>query len=118
MDPTALESGILNWIAGHYGHAPLKSQIDQALVVRREHTGAGFYTHLAIPVDLPPVAKGELPGNPLEGPGIISDQMQDGGGSLLWLKEGFVNFLEVYAFGDEFPEDLREFKLQGRERGE
>lgn len=38
-------------------------------------------------------------------------QLQYDGGSLLWGKNGFITYLELYAFADQFDEQSTEFVL-------
>lgn len=103
MQPDGLEKAILEWIARH--QPSLAHRLATADVVKREHTGAGRY------VDLSTDACTEWDRPPVDGPHIVSPQLESDGGSLLWLSGGKPHCLEIYAFGDHFPEDLVQFEL-------
>lgn len=107
MRATRLETAIFEWIAVR--RPPLASHLRNVEVVSREHTGSGLYVFLdeeGPSWDRPPV----------DGPVINSPQLDIGGGSVLWLCRGEPHCLEIYAFGNHFPEDLDEFDLAGSDR--
>ena len=99
------QRSILDWVSAN--QPSLAGPLAVAKIARREHSGAGFYAYLvqddAAEWDRPPVA----------GPTIESKDLEIGGGSVLWLVKGRPTCLEVYAFGDSFPEDLDDFELSG-----
>ena len=104
-----LEQDILRWIKEHDPANGLAAQIDKAVFRSREHTGVGFYVEFDVPEDAPrlaPVA------DPHSGPEIISRELEFGAGTLLWQKDGRVSCLEIYAYGDRFPETLGEYQLE------
>lgn len=103
MQATGLEEAILKWIARR--QPSLRARLGSAQVVDRKHTGVGFYVYLSDDKerdrDRPPV----------DGPVIESAQLEHGGGCILWLSGGEPHCLEIYAFGNEFPEVLERFRL-------
>jgi hypothetical protein len=104
MRATNLERAIFDWIA--HRNPRLAPRLKDAEVASREHTGAGFYVYLfdeGPDWDRPPV----------DGPVIESPRLDMGAGSILWLSQGEPHCLEIYAFGNQFPEFLDEFKLSG-----
>ena len=103
MQPTDLEKAILRWIAD--GSPLLAGPLARATIARRDHTGVGFYAYLS----LDETAEWDHPH--IGGPTIESPNLDMGGGSVLWLVNGTPSCLEVYAFGDTFPEDIDEFNL-------
>ena len=104
MQATALEQAILEWIGAR---VPSIDGLEDADVLRREYTGAGFYAYLA-----PESAAGwDRP--PINGPTIEGPGLEFGGGSMLWLSQGQPSCLESYAYGSHFPKQLDGFELSG-----
>lgn len=94
MQLTVLETRILTWIAEQ--HPELGASLAEARPIEREHTGAGRYvTFRRGPRD---------PGAPVSGPSFRGANLDVGGGSLLWLVDGAPGCLELYGYGDAFPE--------------
>jgi hypothetical protein len=104
MQATKLETAILDWIADR--QLPLAARMNAVEIAGREHTGAGRYVYLS---DEGP----DWDRPPVDGPMIESPQLAMGAGSLLWLSQGEAHCLEIYAFGNHFPEALDEFTLSG-----
>ena len=102
MKTSPLEQALLEWFEAHH---PDLGGVAGLEVARREYTGAGFYAYLRSE------DSGELDHPPISGPLIESSQLAAGGGCLLWLSARNPVCIEVYAYGDSFPEDLAEFKL-------
>jgi hypothetical protein len=102
MEPTTLESAILGWIAERT--TTLTAAPREVAVDRREVSEAGSYTYLTT------VAANEL-SDRIDGPQIKSPSLRHDAGSILWLKNGAPECLEVYAFHDKFSPDLVEFSL-------
>lgn len=50
-------------------------------------------------------------GRAIEGPYIESPHLEAAGGSILFLEDGRLDVLELYANGDSFPESLTEYTL-------
>jgi hypothetical protein len=102
--PTALESAVLLAVAEQLGPPAWEGLTLQAanLNVRsRENTGAGFYTYfdvgIAVPLPLPDLRSFSVEAE-VEG-------LDNGMGFILWIKEGRIDYLEGYTFGDS-TEDL------------
>jgi hypothetical protein len=111
---TPFESAVLEWIAARSGDGPLQDQLRRAVLVDRDHTGAGCYSTIAVPGDAPDSTATYSTGGPLSGPFFESAAVEHGGGTLLWFEAGRASCLEIFAVGDYFPEDhseLGQFKL-------
>ncbi len=102
MRPTRLEHAVLEWIASR--QPSLSARLAAPVVARREHTGVGLYVYLSAEDD-------EWDRPPVDGPTIESPALEHSAGSILWLVRGAPQCLEIYAFGDRFPEHLDEFQL-------
>jgi hypothetical protein len=110
---STLEAEILKWIADRNPEyrSRLLAQINVAEITQREYSGAGWFVHFRIPKNeershMLPVDKIRLNGPSIEGPGL-----EAGGGCILFLKDGLLDFLEIYAFGGIFPKELQQYKL-------
>ena len=49
--------------------------------------------------------------DPIPGPDITSSVLPSGAGTVLFVTDGRVETLEIFAYGDEFPEVLTDFEL-------
>ena len=102
-----LEREILDWIAAATGDEALKIQLADAEVVRRDYTRTGYFTYFTVPDGTPVVPGAIRPSCPR----IVSDQLPDGAGTGLFFQNGRVHYLEIYARGGFFPEELINFQL-------
>ncbi len=53
--------------------------------------------------------------DPLTGPDFHSSAVEHGGGTLLWFTDGVADLLEIFSYGDQFPQDhseVADFSLQ------
>ena len=109
MQFTKLEQDILNWFVKNNEDAAFVKQCALAVPKEREYTGCGFFLTLQIPKNAPTCSLRRG----LVEPHIESESLVHGAGCILFLTEGYLDFLEVYSFGDEeFPEELNQYTLQ------
>ena len=107
-----LERSVLGWYMTHYESPSLRQQLEAAGFVRREWTKVGYYTDFKVPGDLTPVKLLEIGGRwPVDGPFIKARSLQYGGCVILWGQDGYANCMEIFAYGELFPEGLSEFEL-------
>jgi hypothetical protein len=107
---TALEAAILARIVARYQLPALTAQVQHCRVSQREYSGAGFFTTLEIPDSLdalPSDIKTPLDGCQVAAPGLLP-----GAGSLLFVREGRLDFLEVYTIEGDIVPEATEFVLQ------
>jgi len=103
-----VDRDILDWIAAETGDPALSAQIAKASVKRRDYTRTGFFVYFEPDPAAEPA--GAAPVSPrLEAPGLM-----DGAGCDLFLRDGRLHYLEVYARGGFLPEPLADYQL-GRE---
>jgi hypothetical protein len=82
--------------------ATLRAQLKSATVAKREFTGAGFFTHFAVPAELPRVesrsrfALGDLYA---EVAGLAH-----AAGFVLFVNDGAIDVLECFIVDDHWPE--------------
>ncbi len=115
MKPSKFEQAIFEWIASHVDDPALRSQLLGADISEREHTGVGCYSWISAPGSGRPISRSPAPGGPLTGPDFHSSTVEHGGGTLLWFTDGVADLLEIFSYGDHFPQDhseLADFNLQ------
>jgi hypothetical protein len=79
----------------------IEAQLATARVIRRENTGAGFYTYFEVQ-PLPSVSIGEARELDLRhGPQATIKGINHGMGFVLWLKQGYLDCLEGYTYDDD-----------------
>lgn len=88
----------------------LRNQYRKAVVEKREFTGTGFYTTFNIREDVPILEQK----NSLHLGDVIGQikGVNEGVGFVLFVKDGVIDFLEGYTYGDEkWPEDIIDYTL-------
>lgn len=98
-DFTSLERAVLTAICNMYSadRAALEAQLSTATLLRRENTGAGFFTRFAVDH----ASSAAIGGMRLrDGPTTKVDGLEHGMGFILWLKEGYADCLEGYAYAE------------------
>ena len=111
------EAAIFEKIISETKDFALRAQLTDIQVSSREHTGSGCVSKLKVAEDAPVIREAYGLRGPLFGPDFESSAAEDGGGTLLWFKEGRVDQLEIFANGDYFPSDHKEilsFKFLGK----
>jgi hypothetical protein len=96
---TPLELAVLRAIYEMHlaDRAAFEAQVSTATVLRRENTGAGFYTRFAVERASSAPVGGERLRN---GPEARIDGLEHGMGFILWLKDGYADCLEGYSYGE------------------
>ena len=89
----------------------LRNQIDNSHVLSRRHTGAGFFTEIAVSSQCESITLAE-PG-PLSNVICQINGVENFGEFLLYVKDGIITCLEGYTFGCEsWPEGIEEFRCE------
>jgi hypothetical protein len=102
-----LDSDILTWIAERTGSPELAAQIAAADVRKRDYMRTGFFVYLDTDRELAPVPAGVRPVSPrIDGPGLM-----DGAGCTLFIRDGYLHYLEIYARGGFFPAEGDDWQL-------
>jgi len=102
-----LDQAILAWIADHNNSDKLKAQIATAEVIRRDYMRTGYFIYFVLAAEAEPVTD---PLRPVS-PDIVSAELMDGAGTTLFLRNGKMHYLEIYARGGFFPETIEDFEL-------
>jgi hypothetical protein len=80
-----------------------KQQIETLVCTRRENTGVGCYSHFSVPATVPRLASSSaiLTGLNGEASGI-----EHGVGFILFIKDGRIDCLEGFTYGETWPDDM------------
>jgi hypothetical protein len=76
----------------------LQRQMDRATVTKRENTGGGFFTYIAVPEDAQPAECPKVLGYATH---ARVEGLEDGLGFVLFMEDGKLHLLEGYAQGPE-----------------
>lgn len=114
-DFNALEKAVLEWIGNEYDDPILNEQIKHAKFVKRQWTGAGSFIYFEVPNILAPLDPAVFESFPFGDVTIVSEDIDLCGAAILWGKNGYINCIEMFCFGDFFNEEIRQFKLYDRE---
>jgi hypothetical protein len=90
--------------------AELREQLETTLVSKREMTGVGFFTTLSVLS-----STHRLNNRSLELGGVIGEipTLTYGAGFLLFVRDGFLDVLEGFVYGDEpWPKTISRFELR------
>jgi hypothetical protein len=88
----------------------LKEQYRNSQVLKREFTGCGFFSNFIVN-DIEKKLRFENYNMKLSCLGEL-EGVKDGVGFILFIKDGFIDFLEGYTYGNEaWPEEIRKYKL-------
>jgi hypothetical protein len=81
----------------------LQRQLDRATVTKRENSGGGFFTDIAVPEDAQPAECPKVLGYATH---AHVEGLEDGFGFVLFMKDGKLHLLEGYARGPESTSSL------------
>jgi hypothetical protein len=104
--PTALELAVLRDLCRQLpsdDRAALEEQINGISVLSRKNTGGGFYTHFAVGKKMTQPIKVDVKKYHVS---ATINGVDDALGFLLWLKDGYVDFLEGFTLALDSTEDL------------
>ena len=103
-----LEREVLNWIKNHNKDKLLKNQIDSAKFIEREWTKVGYYVELEVEKI---ITKLELETKIIDGPFIKSAGIENCGGSIIFVEDGFIKCIEMFSYGDRFDKEILNYEL-------
>jgi hypothetical protein len=104
---TELEASVVAKLldGDHPALAALREQVRGVRVIRREFTGSGFHTFLAVApgAEAAPVARPKAwVGDVL----AAIDGLEEGAGFVLFVHDGQLDHLEGYTFDEPWPDDV------------
>ena len=97
--------------------ATLREQLRLASPGGHDRSGKGFFRNFNLPEDVPLLPKSEQ-SVVVDGVFIETPEHEPGALALLFVRDGKLDFLEVAAVGNEWPDMITEFELRfvlGRE---
>jgi hypothetical protein len=112
-----LEQSILDWCAQHYKDPAFVAQIKSASFKRREANSAGFFIDIEVPKSLKPVTFSDVTdinlgtGFPVNGPRIVSKDIETEGGVIIFAQDGYLNLIDIYGYGSFSKENIEDFEL-------
>ena len=115
MTPTKLESDILIWVSKNSEDPLVALQAGSAKISDRDYTGTGFFVTLEIPDEIERLPQDSSDIAPFSGPYIDSDDLAHGGDTVIFVESGAISRLEIFAYGNTFPERLIEYRLRNVE---
>ncbi len=83
--------------------AVLRQQYSSAKVIRREFSGVGFFTTFKVPENIPKVTPENISGGNVD---IELENMPNGAGCVLFVRDGKINMLECYSHTDPWPDRI------------
>jgi hypothetical protein len=89
--------------------AALRAQVERARVKSREYSGAGFFCSFEVPSDVPHLALQE--GFYFGDVDADMDGLEHGAGFVVYVRDGYLDFLEGYSYGEPWPKEVRKFSL-------
>lgn len=111
-DFNELELAILEWFNHTYANSQIAAQIESARFLNRDWTKVGFYVYFEVSRELEPINLDDFDGQyAIDGPFLISDDIQHGGGTVLFITDGYIDCIEMYSFGYFFNETVNRFEL-------
>jgi hypothetical protein len=110
MEFTRLEQALLSWIRDHCD-PNIADQLHDVRFKSRDLTGVGLFVHLDYGHRGDIRSQAPFDCDPILGPEIISPDLPNGAGSVLFVSDGVPDVLEVFTYGDEFPNELSDFSL-------
>jgi hypothetical protein len=90
--------------------AALRTQFDSCHVSSREFTGVGFYTTLKVDRSVEPAPTSRPRIQVVDVGGKISG-LEHGAGFVLFVTDGYLDFLEGFSYDEPWPPKISEFSL-------
>jgi len=103
--PEDLEKKVMELLlqGDHPFLAALRKQFLSINVVRREFSGNGFFTTFEVPGGIPKVTPKNISGGNVE---IELENLPNGAGCVLFIRDGKLSMLEFYSNTDPWPDRI------------
>jgi len=105
-----LETDLIAWFKTHTEDVNLRAQLERARAGERTVSPTGEFLRFVVPEDCTLVQEDD-DALVLLGPGIDSPSLPNGAESNILVRDGVLDHLEVYTFGDAFSPDLSDYSL-------
>ncbi len=108
MQLTTFETELLTLVLGNewpqiLGHVELLE------VTSRENTGSGAYIHFGYRAEV--LRRPNLPNNVGSSVALKIDGLKGGAGCVLFFKDGKIDLLELFSYGDSWPNEIKGYKI-------
>ena len=111
MKFTAVEAAVMRWFEANAETPRSREVIHSARPVERRQDRGGVFVILDVPGS-PVSGEQRRESNPDPGPFIQSPMLPSGADTVLFFtEEGIPDTLEIFTFGDAWPEDLEVFDV-------
>ena len=107
---TPMEAALLKDIAVCHQNPALTEQIERCRVAKREYSGCGFFTTLMVP-ETSPLVETVGKDRTMWGRDIAAPELSHGAGSILFMEDGRIDCLEVFAYVDGDPAQVSGFTI-------
>ena len=111
MELTTLERDIISWLRHYCDDADVQCQLPHLELQEREYTGVGYFLHFTVSPRIAPAPESEGDVTPFAGPNIASSKLESGAGTAIFLTNGKIDCIEIFAYGVSFPEHLMNYTL-------
>lgn len=111
MELTSLENDIVRWLLKNCEDSDIQKQLPHIRLRKRDYTGAGFFLHFTLSTDVMAAPDSAGDSTPIPGPEIASSQLESGAGTVIFLTDGRIDCIEIFAYGNHFPETLADYTL-------
>ena len=107
-----LEQAVLDRIfeGKHPVLAALRKQMENSIVSSRELSGTGFFTHFKVEPRVSPIPS-EIKNIQFGDVTAEITGLQHGAGFVLFVKNGYLDVLEGYTYGEDWPKEIKNFTL-------
>lgn len=114
VSESKLEKSIIQWFLQHCKVENICLQLTNTNVIMREYSGAGFFYHFEIQNSDLKVNYSEIGNkNYIDGCWIrLRSGKSIKAQAILFLKEGLIDFIEVYTLEGDIPELVEDFSLE------
>lgn len=111
MEFSSLESEVITWIQRNSKDPMLIEQLKNIIIKEREVTEEGIFIDLTFPKEFKTTQVKSNSKNPLPGPNMRNSDSGFSGKSLLFISEGLVSVLEIFAETGVFPKQHNDITL-------
>ncbi|MFC6977752.1 hypothetical protein [Microbulbifer taiwanensis] len=89
----------------------LKSQISQVEILERSYSGVGVFTKFKVSESAEKLGKERLKLEDFPGAYLTHPALEAGAGVILWLNSGYLDTLECFTYGGDWPANEQLFTV-------
>ncbi len=99
------ETAMRSWYIDNTKDESIKDQLKNALAVEVEYTGVGYFITYDSTLDF------SVPRSTIDGPDFKSSNADDLCGTILFIKDGKIHFMEVFTYGHHMDDHIDDFEF-------